>query len=213
MKKMILLLFAILMFSMTSYAGQWEQDAVGWRYQNDDGTYKIGWHQDVDGKWYYLDDQTTYMLSNAITPDGYSVNESGEWTNKENVSQSEYDNKEELTVSSTSFPGGGRQFGYSFPVTIHYNNKYGEITVTKIELSKEGTPFIVFSTDGSKLYELSVKCKYSIEDGTTVDDDDTISVFCEKQNEVYSKALIKAPYKILNGPKVTTAEIWVDKAE
>ena len=38
--------------SMTAFAGQWQQDAKGWWYQNDDGTYlKDGWKW-VNGKCY-----------------------------------------------------------------------------------------------------------------------------------------------------------------
>ena len=40
--------------SMTAFAGQWQQDAKGWWYQNDDKTYlKDGWKW-VDGKCYYF---------------------------------------------------------------------------------------------------------------------------------------------------------------
>lgn len=58
MKKLMLILIISMMFSMVSYAGQWQQDEVGWRYMEDDGTYKTGWYQDVNSKWYYLDQNT-----------------------------------------------------------------------------------------------------------------------------------------------------------
>lgn len=40
--------------SMTSLAGEWRQDTIGWWYQNDDGTYPINtWIYDED-YWYHF---------------------------------------------------------------------------------------------------------------------------------------------------------------
>ena len=40
---------------MSVFAGQWMQDANGWVYQNDDGSFqKNGWFTDVDGKMYFF---------------------------------------------------------------------------------------------------------------------------------------------------------------
>ena len=64
--------------SMTAFAGQWQQDAKGWWYQNDDGTYlKDGWKW-VDGKCYYFTSDG-YCLTGTQTPDGYTVDASGAW--------------------------------------------------------------------------------------------------------------------------------------
>lgn len=41
------------------------------------GNMKTGWQQ-VSSKWYYMD-STGAMMSNVTTPDGYMVNENGEW--------------------------------------------------------------------------------------------------------------------------------------
>lgn len=41
------------------------------------GNMKTGWQQ-VSSKWYYMD-STGAMMANTITPDGYRVNEKGEW--------------------------------------------------------------------------------------------------------------------------------------
>lgn len=65
--------------SMTAFAGTWQQDTTGWKYQNDDGSYQQnGWYQDTDGKYYYFN-QDGYMLANTTTPDGYTVDSSGAW--------------------------------------------------------------------------------------------------------------------------------------
>lgn len=64
--------------SMTAFAGQWQQDAKGWWYQNDDGTYlKDGWKW-VNGKCYYFTSDG-YCLTGTQTPDGYTVDASGAW--------------------------------------------------------------------------------------------------------------------------------------
>lgn len=75
-------LSAALTFS--SFAGEWKQNDSGWWYQNDDGSYlKNGWYW-LDGNGdgisenYYFD-ENGYCLKNAVTPDGYTVNESGAW--------------------------------------------------------------------------------------------------------------------------------------
>ena len=98
-KKNIVLIASIasMFFCLSSFAGQWQQDGIGWRYQNDDGSYVTNaWHQDPDQLWYYLGpdgymlhDQwingmyyvgsNGAMLKNTVTPDGYRVGADGAW--------------------------------------------------------------------------------------------------------------------------------------
>lgn len=87
-KRLIVLSMSIAMassMSMTSFAGQWQQDTIGWWYQNDDGSYfNNGWQwidSDGDGlaECYYFD-ANGYMLANTTTPDENQVNENGAWT-------------------------------------------------------------------------------------------------------------------------------------
>lgn len=81
MKKLCLLITAALLSvsaCFTAYAGQWQQDGSGWRYQNDDGSYpNNGWNW-IDGKCYYFNPDT-YCLQNAQTPDGCTVDADGAW--------------------------------------------------------------------------------------------------------------------------------------
>mgnify|MGYP001027233705 CR=1 FL=1 len=54
--KKVKLFFAVgvasAVLSMTSFAGEWKQDASGWWYQNDDGSFtRNGW-QNISGKQY-----------------------------------------------------------------------------------------------------------------------------------------------------------------
>ncbi len=62
----------------TVYASQWNQNSTGWWYQCDNGSYYKNEWQWINGKCYYFDTKG-YMLSDTITPDGYTVNKDGEW--------------------------------------------------------------------------------------------------------------------------------------
>lgn len=68
-----------LTMAMTSFAGQWQENTVGWWYQNDDGSYPTNNWQWIDGRSYYFDSQG-YCLMDTVTPDGYTVDASGAWT-------------------------------------------------------------------------------------------------------------------------------------
>ncbi|WP_034600237.1 hypothetical protein [Lacrimispora aerotolerans] len=88
MNKIKLLFTATIMTTamcITSFAGQWKQDAKGWWYQNDDGSYPVNsWLQDKDSKWYYFND-TGYMQTTPITlADGttYTFDTDGSCTNR-----------------------------------------------------------------------------------------------------------------------------------
>lgn len=82
MKKRIITVFTACLLAgamnMTAFAGQWQQNAAGWWYQNDDASYPDnGWNW-VDGKCYYFD-TNGYCLQNTTTPDGYTVDSNGAW--------------------------------------------------------------------------------------------------------------------------------------
>ncbi|MGN0372817.1 MAG: hypothetical protein ACI4F3_08380 [Enterocloster sp.] len=67
-----------LLTGITSFAGQWQNDSVGWRYDNGDATYaQNGWYW-IEGKCYYFTPEG-YCLINTTTPDGYTVDGSGAW--------------------------------------------------------------------------------------------------------------------------------------
>lgn len=71
--------------SFTSFAGSWQPDANGWRWQNDDGSYPanswkwIDGNQDMISERYYFNTQG-YMLANTTAPDGSVLNADGAWT-------------------------------------------------------------------------------------------------------------------------------------
>ncbi len=82
-------------------ASQWFKSGGKWFYVNHSGVMETGWLQ-VNGKWYYLEESGAMkasqwfklnekwyyvndsgeLLVNTTTPDGYKVNENGEWINE-----------------------------------------------------------------------------------------------------------------------------------
>lgn len=69
----------------TAFAGQWEQDAKGWRFQTGENAYHTNGWQWLDGngdgiaECYYFGSDG-YMAAATTTPDGYTVNADGAWT-------------------------------------------------------------------------------------------------------------------------------------
>ena len=55
----------------------WVKDNGTWYYLKDNGAMATGWYQ-VGGKWYYSYASGALAVS-TTTPDGYTVNENGEW--------------------------------------------------------------------------------------------------------------------------------------
>lgn len=56
----------------------WKQDAVGWWWDNGDGTYPVNQWMEINGKYYYFG-ADGYMLHDTVTPDNYTVDGSGAW--------------------------------------------------------------------------------------------------------------------------------------
>ncbi|MDK2965421.1 hypothetical protein [Lacrimispora sp.] len=89
MKKLMKVFAAASLLSLsiasTAMAGTWKQDSEGWRWKEDDHTYTASaWKwidSDKDGmaEYYYFDDNG-FLVTNAKTPDGRTVNENGAWT-------------------------------------------------------------------------------------------------------------------------------------
>ena len=81
MKKLITFIAAgvfALSMAMTSFAGSWQRNNVGWWYQNDNGTWPAACWQQINGAWYYFN-PAGYMLENTTTPDGYYVGADGSY--------------------------------------------------------------------------------------------------------------------------------------
>ena len=73
--------------TLTAHAatGQWKQNATGWWWERLGGGYPTNTWVWIDGnndgkaECYYFD-SVGYMLANTTTPDGYTVNADGAWT-------------------------------------------------------------------------------------------------------------------------------------
>lgn len=79
-KKILTLIMASLLvtnISITTQAGQWKQDTIGWYYE-ENGSYPTNQWKEIDGKQYYFD-SNGYMLYDTTTPDGYKVGSDGAW--------------------------------------------------------------------------------------------------------------------------------------
>lgn len=85
MRKGNLLIASVLLAmtcNITSFAGSWQNDGIGYWWQNDDGSYPTNSWQWIDGnndgtsEMYYFD-ANGYCLLNTTAPDGQTVNESG----------------------------------------------------------------------------------------------------------------------------------------
>lgn len=80
------ILFATAVISMamglTAFAGEWKQDATGWWYQNDDGSYPNSGLAEIGYNWFYFDNNGYmktgwYQLGNdwfGFSGDGYCLN-------------------------------------------------------------------------------------------------------------------------------------------
>ena len=102
----------------TSYAGSWQKDGRGWWWQEDNGSYPANawcWldgNQDGVSECYYFD-ENGYKLANTVTPDGFSVNDQGQWVdengNVKTRSESDFTTiqKSTTTVTRSSGSGGG----------------------------------------------------------------------------------------------------------
>lgn len=66
----------MIVVSITSFAGTWKQDSIGWWYENDDGSYTKNAWQVIEGKEYYFN-ENGYLLVNTITPDNFQVDTNG----------------------------------------------------------------------------------------------------------------------------------------
>lgn len=70
--------------SFPSFAGSWQQDTIGWKYQDDNGSYITDSWKWIDGNndgiaENYCFGSDGYMLINCTTPDGYTVDATGTW--------------------------------------------------------------------------------------------------------------------------------------
>lgn len=120
--------------SMTSFAGQWKQDTIGWWYEQDGG-YAIGW-QWIDGKCYYFDGNG-YMAKDTVI-DGYTLNADGQWI-VDGIVQTQAGKTE--TVSSYNADGiSNIAIDLIHSTRAEANAKYGPEKVN----ASSATPFLTY---------------------------------------------------------------------
>ena len=56
----------------------WLKEGEKWYYLGPTGRMTKGWNW-IDGKCYYMDQKNGHMLADCVTPDGYTVDETGAW--------------------------------------------------------------------------------------------------------------------------------------
>lgn len=212
----------VLIFSHAAFAGEWRSDETGTKYLQDDGIYKTGWHQDVDGKWYYLDDITGYMLTETQTPDGYWVSVTGEWVEdvKAEKKKEGYQHEVRLDVTALDEKIAG-ELGYTLPLVVSYNDEYnnytqhGTIAVEKVELSKDGIPYISLKfKDAVGIIRVDQHYKCVMEDGTK-------HTGILMLGTMTSEPEISSSFPLLNGyglrdifnNKVASVDIWITEYE
>ena len=107
-KLIAMVLSLSLLVPFTSYAGQWVQDNVGWKVQNDDGSYITNsWYQSPESGLFYYMGADGYMLTSTTTPDGYTVNADGVWTQSDSASSTSTNNDSGGIDTSGWDLGGG----------------------------------------------------------------------------------------------------------
>ena len=56
----------------------WLKEGEKWYYLGPTGRMTRGWNW-IDGKCYYMDQKNGHMLAGCMTPDGYTVDNTGAW--------------------------------------------------------------------------------------------------------------------------------------
>ena len=128
MKKIIAVTAGLIMTAAlngAAFAGQWKQDAGGWWYQNDDGSYPAGAWQWIDSNgdgvaecYYFYSDG--YMAYNNDV-DGYHLNNDGQWETAGKVQQ------KSTATSETGYSSAEK--GYA-DIYKQYTSQYGETKYT-----------------------------------------------------------------------------------
>lgn len=173
MKKVKLLLMsgilAVLM-SFMSFAGEWKQDAIGWWWQNDDGSYPAGRWEWLDGNndgiaESYCFNGSGYLLTDGITPDGYTVNADGAWVENGIVQTKQLGTTKTSSGNVTDVknaPEGAnterRQF-QDYAITYEYFNVFEEYGNTEyqaiIEIENTSTGNLYLGNATFDIYDLA----------------------------------------------------------
>jgi hypothetical protein len=132
--------------SIMAYAGSWQSDANGWWYQNDDGSWPADQWVWIDGNQdgiaeCYRFDGSGYCLINTTTPDGYTVDGNGAWTQNGQVqtraAQTSADSSaDQVNLSDTFRVYGSKQVIFAYDAVD--KGDYYEMNATIYKKFPEG---------------------------------------------------------------------------
>lgn len=159
---------------MTALAGEWQQNDRGWWYRNTDGTWPAGTWEWLDGnsdgvaECYYFDAEG-YMLSDAVTPDGYQVDSNGRWiengvvktegvfgeeTSEDETQEDEFESKAVEKAKERLYDAEGETFSKRKRAALNYLEALGYdasgLTITTSQIRYPGG--FMFGSDS--LYNL-----------------------------------------------------------
>lgn len=118
----------------TAMAAEWKQDAKGWWWQEDNGSYPASTWKWLDGnkdgvsECYYFD-ANGYMLTSTTTPDGYTVNADGQWVENGTV-------KTQGTTTSSSRPSAEEIFAHIYRYRLESDSTLLDRLMTLVDTSK-----------------------------------------------------------------------------
>ncbi len=163
-----------IMMGVTAFAGvteggtkgSWQQDASGWWWQNEDGTWPTGAWQWIDGNddgvaECYFFDGNGYMMANSVSGDGFYVNADGAWVvdgvvQTRNLNEAKTPEQSQMTAGElTKDNGGYNEWGASNAAiemkknSREENAKFGEVKVDDVSL---GTCTIIHYANGFKVF-------------------------------------------------------------
>jgi len=147
---------------ITSNAGIWRngEDSNQWWYDNENGTYASnGWYW-IDGnndqieECYYFDEKG-WLLMNTVTPDGYQVNNYGQWmingevkSKAKLVSNPVSDNrKEKNKIKSIAISQIGRPYSPVYPREA-YSSKWKLKTIKDLSEISTWIPTFIYNEKG-----------------------------------------------------------------
>ena len=160
MKKAKLLLVASALstaMSMPVMAGIWQQDAKGWWYQNEDGTYPASSWEEINGNWYYFHPDG-YMAYNTWV-DGYYLNNDGVMVENGTTS----DGTERHSISNINYTGDSvtqdlyiQDWNYdSYGSAVHIleitNNSQYTLELNINETAKDSSGSVIGASSTSEL--------------------------------------------------------------
>lgn len=177
-KKLLFMTVLILFFTtpLTSNAGVWKSEEQNrWWYDNEDGTYANGGWYWIDGnndkieECYYFD-ENGWLLADTVTPDGYQVNNIGQWIVNEEVKSRVNENskfvnnsrKENVKIKSIGVQEVGRPTWVGIPKAYTRNGKLK--TVIKLDKKTTLIPTFIYNEKGYliDMYDYSSSEAYDI---------------------------------------------------